>query len=163
MVYLKEDEKEVIYKYSDIADASLADFYVACFDDIKQPEGRQRIIRYVLENSGLCVEEEQSARLQALFHFISEYYEMEKNNPMQDIDDPSHGYSRLQWLVSAVGDLDLKYRVIEDYFLNHHKEYGWKANSLSAPYAWEGNDDYDLGRFDKEAFDALYTSESWYS
>lgn len=154
---LNEYAKEVINKHAQLADEDLAEFYVTCYDECfgNSSGSFNSIIKYVVDVAGIPAEEEQEARLHALLQIITRTFQDYHSDPLRDINDASHGYSRLQYLVEQCGNFMLKYRQIEDYFLAHHKEYGLKAIPLHAPYGWEGDDDWDLGDFNKEAFDVL--------
>ena len=87
-----------------------------------------------------------------------DYY---KKRPVYE--DPANCWSRLQWQVSGIGDFGLKYAQIVEYLDRNKDELGIKMIPLPLPYGWEGNDDYDLGWFNREEFDKQYLEGEWYS
>ena len=87
-----------------------------------------------------------------------EYY---KNQPKSD--DPSCGWSRLDWQLCGIHTFNLKHAQIIEYLDRHKHELGIELNPLEDRYGWQGDGDYDLGWFDKSEFDRLYSDEEWYS
>lgn len=154
--------KKIALDNLDIIDTSIADFYIACYRQAENQNQLEDIIEAIFTSGAVDSVEEKTGRCYALFAVIKEQLDDEMNNPYKNIDDASHGYSRLQWLLSATGSWLLKYAEIEAFLLAHYGELGFKKpQPLEFPYAWEGNDDWDIGDFDKEAFDTLYGSTEW--
>lgn len=132
------------------------------FDEaLKQfPEGKtiQEIVDYIQVE---CNIDSTRALLKLVAKQLVESLDYYKKRPTSE--DPSCGWSRLDWQLCGLHTFGLKHAQIVEYLDNHKTELGIDLIPLEANYGWQGEGDYDLGWFDKQEFDRLYSGEEWYS
>ena len=120
----------------------------------------ERELKVVVDFLDECGVDTVTPRCEILAEKLIENLEWYKKQPV--MEDPSNGWSRLQWQLVAIGQFCLKYAQIVEYLDAHKAELGIKMIPLELPYGWEGSDDYNLGWFDCDKFDQMYSKEEWY-
>lgn len=156
---LTSEEKEFIKGHAYLFDESReVDFFVAALEQFPNGPNFRHIVNYIQD---VCKMDTTEYLLKLFTIELLKNIDYYKKQPRYE--DPSNSWSRLQWQVSGIGDFGLKYAQIVEYLDRNKDELGIKMIPLPLPYGWEGNDDYDLGWFNREEFDKQHSEEEWYS
>lgn len=67
-------------------------------------------------------------------------------------NDKANSWSRLNWMLQAIGRIGLKYSDILEHLKQDQARLGLNIRELPLIYSWDGSPDYDLGWFQEQYY-----------